>query len=451
MINEFSYQGEWFLPSNPSVKIPGTLKFDAKSDGELELSGVFEEERFETRETQFILGIAKTGKYITLYNCWEYSRTRTSQSMYSNYNVFYIVIGGHFSTLEDFRFNGVSARFKNIDKWVRQYGFKLEHDFPKHEMKVEYKKPKDITFKLSNDLLAKFSFNSYLPISPYTEELNIRQAVFFELEPSTHLSFSEILGKLLLFQNFLTLGTFESAYPTSIHLTTNRNTDKESTCELIYKPGFDYTIPNKYRPTFLFYYSDFDSAIEPILQKWYSVADKLEPVTSLLLESFYSREKSKVNGFLSMVQALETYHRRFKNYHEFDVEEFKQWSDALVGSVDEKFREMLKGKLQHANEPSLRKRLKELITNLSSNTLKKMYTSEGRFINATVNSRNYYTHYSEESAKSALGGADLSYQRQKLRVLLIGTILLEIGINKEKINEILDRGENWFFNHLIKK
>lgn len=449
MINEFTHKGVWFLPGSPHRKETGILRFDTKSDSELDLFGGFLERQDEFHEANFILGITNSGKYITLYNCAELSRSNTNGRVTSSkYSVFYVFIGAHFCNDQEFRFNQISVKFKNLGRWIKKYGFKIENDFPNKYVKIEYKQPDDISFRITEQLKGKLSFNSWQPITSSTEEIEITQSAFYELESDAPLHFTDILDNAMQFQNFLTLATFEPTYPISVHVKINYQTDEETDVQVIYKPGFNYIPEGRGKAFFLFFYPDVEKEFEGIIQKWYGLKGTIEPVISLLLNSFYIKEQNFINRFLAMIQALETFHRRLKNYKKESEEVYNSWKENLVNLVDEKYKEMLSGLLTHGNEPSLRARMNGLIKALSVETINKLV--DKTFVNRVLETRNYYTHYDTKLEDKALTGNDLYQITDKLRVILIGSILLESGFSIDKINELLKRAENRFFNHLIK-
>ena len=62
-------------------------------------------------------------------------------------------------------------------------------------------------------------------------------------------------------------------------------------------------------------------------------------------------------------------------------------------------------------------------------------------------SRNYYTHYSLHLADKALKEDELFYATEKLKVILIALLLIEIGILNEGFEQkFLERGQRIFYH-----
>lgn len=453
MIQEFNYKGQWFLPENPENKVSGILTFDAKSDPKLELYGTFSSRKEFLRETDLILGITVAGEYITLYNSVEVERHNTNGNEASIYSTFYVLKGCHYHTMESLVVNRISGRFKNLDKWVNEYGYKINHDsLNADSFSVNYKKPDDLTISLNDNLKATLRFFYDHPFTETINTIKLNQFIYYELEYQTPVKFMEALDNLCLFQNFITLSCYEPAYPLAISVITIPQPDNECWSALFYKPGFNYIATETSYRKFLFRYTDIKDNFESIIKKWYSVSKELEPVSDLMFSNFYLREKSPVNNFLNVMQALETYHRLFKDSKPFNKEEYDQWASNLVSMVsNEQYREMLEQKLKYANEQSLPKRIKDLVTNLPIDSFKDIIGKEKSLIYKASNNRNYYTHYGAELKKEALTGIELSKLTQRLHVLLICTILLELNFTTDQIDKILKGGGNLHFHHLTKK
>ncbi len=100
----------------------------------------------------------------------------------------------------------------------------------------------------------------------------------------------------------------------------------------------------------------------------------------------------------------------------------------------------------------LRSRLKFLFRKFSVSPLTKIIKGRSDLLNlidATVCSRNYYTHYDDSIKSKALSGEDLFKLTEKLRILLVIIILSETGFSSKEIEELLLKHEYRFFNYLL--
>lgn len=462
MIKEFTYNGSWFLPENPEIQIPGVLTFDGKSDGDLELFGSFrnlflkEEDDTKYKTPLFIHGNTVDGKQITLYNSFEYSRSMFSGIPTSKYSTFYIIIGHHYPSLEDFKFYKIEGKFTNLNRWVNKYGFKIDSGLFESNVDLKYNPPSRIQFKVNDTINGGIVFSYNTPTFQETDKITIEQNTVIGFWSENPIPFSDIMDYLMLFQNFITLGTLQPCHPTFISLH-SRKTEKDSEdiddeiyTTLIYKPGFNFVEENK-RRMFLFQYTDIETNFETIIQKWYSLKETISPITNLLLDSFYFKERNRENGFLNIVQSLETYHRRFKTNSVLSKTEHDVKIKSILDSVQNDYKDWLKEKLLFSNEPSLKERLTELINNLPIDTLNELIPDKEKFITDTKNSRNYYTHYNHKLEKKSLKGKHLFVLTEKLKIVLIGTVLIETGFTLEEVNKLFKGKDKYLYQHLYRK
>lgn len=457
MTTELNYKGIWFLPENENNEvehISGNLTFSKDNGSFLTLLGALEEHRNSdlSHDPEFILGLTSDGKKITLFKCFEYSRTMNFPGMQTcKYLPLYILIGKHFKKREELEFYSIKASFKNLDLWLGKYGFK-NISYLNYNLLVEYESPEPINFKINDTLSGIIKFNLSTPLNRNILKATIEQNAELTIESQIKKPFFDILNDLMYFQNFLTLGTFETAYPFSIKLIQEENEEENYEVDLIYKPNFSFSVnEKKHLLEFLFTFQDIEDKFEEIICRWFELKYKIEPVVLLLLDSFHNKGKFTENRFLNIVQALETYHRRFKKNEVRSKEEHKKMVNEIIDSVEDSKKTWLKEKLSFSNEPSLHNRLSELLDSFSIETIDKIIKDKEQFIKDSKNSRNYYTHYDEILERKALKDDKLFRLTEKLKIVLITVILLETGFSEEQIGKLFKRNEYRFFKHLIEK
>lgn len=459
MIEKFTYKGNWFLPENAEKKVNGILSFDPEEGANLELFDTLVDfnKSLSYKSQSFILGVTTNNKLITLYNSFEYNRSLSSGKQTCKYISNFVLIGDHYTSEDEFTFNKIKGRFKNLDEWLSIYGFKeVEPNFKNHSLKVDYELPEYIKIEIFNNLHIIFNFTYSSPIHPYTHKLVIEQKSEVVFDSNVPVPFYDILENIMLFQNFLTLGTFEPANLIYVFLYNNDRKEnvggqsKPIQTQLFHNPGFKYVegrIKNK--SEFLFNYNDIRQNFGDIIKKWFELNELLKPVTYLLFDSFYHRKKFTENRFLNIIQAIETFHRRFRKNVSISKKEHKVRINNILASIDIKHRDWLNEKLNFSNEPTLHQRLSELIEEIPIQTIKKIIVDQDQFIRRIKHNRNYYTHYDKSLESKALKGNELYKLSEKLRVILIVLILKEIGFSLEQAEILLDRNESNFFNHII--
>ena len=184
---------------------------------------------------------------------------------------------------------------------------------------------------------------------------------------------------------------------------------------------------------------DVHDSLGSRLQNWLDRYDVLRPALDLYFGVAYGAVRYLEPRFLSLMQALETYHRRTSSTAVLPEEEHRQWIASILDLVDDpRSRDRLAQILKHANEPPLRARLKELLAScplVSDEIVHKARV----FLQAAVTGRNYLTHYDPALETSAPKGIELLPLAAQVGALLEMCFLGEIGFACEEIDAIFTR------------
>ncbi|HNQ69534.1 MAG TPA: hypothetical protein PLM04_08300 [Paludibacteraceae bacterium] len=464
------------MPSAKKQRISGTLYYDVYKGITLELFGDFNEMLFapisNDSEYDIILGLTSTSKEITLYKTFVSSRgglnlvqNQEAGIPTSKYIVNYIFEGVHIDKPEDIKFDKLVSEIIDLDEWVGISGF-IPVDFEKakdfcqnKEYQVQYKLPELIIFPLSNELVGQFNF----VMTPsdikfyYQKEVSLKQKIQFVLKYSKEKPVEDLLNDLFKFQTFLILALYKKTYPKSI-LLYNANFQKDYGNENIVTREIKLYIhiPDRNKKQekqkifmdMLFCYRNIKDNFPAIIKKWFEKYNELESVFNLLFEQFYNDKRFTENTFLNLAQAAESFHAHTRDNTRMPKEEYKKMKKEILSVVNEKYHQWLKEQFNFGNHLNLHTRLDEIISICSCEIVDKIIGDKEIFIKQVKNSRNYYTHYSSDLKKKALKGSDLFYLTQKLKIVLVCAFLLEIGFDKNILNQMLDDRKHRFFHNL---
>ena len=187
----------------------------------------------------------------------------------------------------------------------------------------------------------------------------------------------------------------------------------------------------------LYPYVSIKNKAETIFNNWLEKADLLRPVYDLYFGTIYSGDMYLEFQFLSLIMALEVYHRRLIGNEDISTEEHEERVKQILNNTPDKYREWLKEKLKYSNEPSLRKRIKEIYDMLKNiGYVTDLIPKKKDFVDDVVNTRNYFVHYDQSLKNKALKGTKLYRLIQKLKVLVEICLLKEIGFLDTKIDNI---------------
>ncbi len=470
MSSNIKITGQWFLPSEEVKRVFGTLSYNPNEGANLELLGSLDEESLfpEIINHDFILGISKDSKLITLHKCsmTKYERSQSFIRQESGlprviYIIRYILIGSHIENSESLKFNRISAEIFNLDEWVGISGFRHEpFNIDKrrnNEFTVDYKLPEKIEFQIDKDLTGRFNFIANLPgWSIFQKSINISQRVEFQVESHKEKSLTELLESVFRFQNFLILAFYKSTFHISIYLTGKRHKKDrgdgkkmDEKIELYFSnPHLNVPAKPMFNVEMLFDYNQIKDEFPEIIKNYYAKHDLIEPAFNLLFEQFYNGNRFSENTFLNLAQASETFHARIHNHTKIPKEDYKKMEKEILKVTSKKYHTWLKDQFCFGNSLNLHTRLSELISKYSNEITDKIITDRELFIKQVKHSRNYYTHYSEKRKNNVLKGHELFLLSEKLKILLVCAILMEIGFTKEKLTKLLDNIKWRNFNHI---
>jgi len=469
-MNKIEYKGVWWLPEKPEEQIPGTLKFTPDEGAILELAGSFKDISFKDIEnmdkmlkSEIILGVSADGEKITLYKCFESDFEITVRPSFQKFptSVFraeFVFIGAHFQKPEDIKFKSISVHYSHLDEWVNISGFTFQYKSDTGEFLIKYKLPEPIQAKINKDCKISIDFKVTYPTrSIVQKEANIKQRTYIRIEHSIEKSLDEYLNIMRHIQNFLSLGVTEPVYPSKITGITEANkhtiTDNPyiSPVEIYYRlPEISRAPRTVYPHNMLFTFKDISDRFEMFLKNWFEKANTLEPVYDLYFGPLYNPRMYLRHQFLSLIQALEAYHRRnFEGKYLPDDDygrvrkKLEEFIDGL--RIDSSFKNALKNKLKYGNEYSLRKRLKEIFRQYKEIT-DNFITNKDVFINKVVEIRNYLTHYDKNSREIAVDKKQLYHITQQLKIVIVICLLSELGFNFKEIKNLLARNYKYIFN-----
>ena len=455
MIEKFEYKGIWWLPDNPKKQILGMLRFVPGEGAVLDLMGSFVKLKSTnvSFEPEIILGTSSDGKNITLHKCVLTNESDSSSgfptsSFYANV----VFIGWNFTKPEELKFKSFFVNYPYFEEWskIGVFSYRRESEEKSKQYKVKYEVPEPVKAKVDN---FKISFDHNLNISgDWLREVNLKHVTFIKIEPDGELHFEEYQDILYHLQNFLSLATTRVIYPLSIVAKTEqyKRVSTFSKGEVRYPPiEIFYNVIGKVdlskkltHHDMLFTFRDISGQFETYLQNWFDKAELLKPVYDLFFGTLYKPSMYLEVQFLSLIQAVESYHRRRFGGKYLSDEDYKEVCDTLVNAIPDRaeggFKDSLKNRIQYGNEFSLRTRLRRLFdSDEYREILSEFAENKNAFIGEMVDTRNYLTHH--EGKEKAAIGEELDPFIQKLKILLEICLLTELGFSSEEIKKLFSR------------
>lgn len=412
----------------------------------------------------YICGTLFSGAKVLLYQCItgkENCRvlSYTQQSIYADYAFWGLAVNSE----DEIKFSALNFDFGEIIDWsgLCRYVWDFSEDGSFNLMWI-HKKP--VKFNLNENLELTFYPNQSITGGEiYNKEIKVNQRILVEFVYKKPTTLDIIIEDALCLQYLIGLGMnhkveIESVryeHP-SIYMELDNN---DGTSEKKYIPA-DMAIgtrnasqtPSERRYDYSFTLEDINKY--NIFTKWKSKYFILKPVLDLYFTAFSKTVGTAEILFLSLTQALETYHARFVTD---DVKKYITRVDRLCNKFchGNNNSQSLKDFLLDDNQRKsrkiyLRSRLADLVFAEGRLPFLSTNCKKDEYISRVVDTRNYYTHYDPANIDKVFSKAELPFINDHLIALLEFHILTLIGFDpcevRKKTVEKIGRIETARYN-----
>lgn len=431
--DSFTEEGYWWITNNE--RKPGKLIFDKENGLSLEILGNLESSFDPDMKT--IYGVTKNGKSITLFRSfrirWKHGLQRIAEEVWISNRM---VSGPKIDSEDQKIFTKSYFRFENIEEWLGSTPILIERDAQKNSLtvKVDTDREEDITecinFSIKNKKTSAIhetptgctihttTFLSICASSPQTIEWHLNAAIRVQRLASICSGYFMPLLSLTLHK------ANEDQIPQDI------TESREAHIYFQMKPHSSETqgapTPSIVSGKKLIEYNPLS------FQKWLEEYEKLAPVIGLFIIAGTKDHGFSHTRFLLAIQALEAFHRRTSDETIMPKAEFDEFSGEMKGLIPDTAPKKMKEKLNDTycflNEISFRQRLKSISKNLSEYLGEDTPIFTKKYRNKLINTRNYYTHFSEKFESKTLDGFDMDTASRQIIMILRILFLQRLGV-----------------------
>jgi hypothetical protein len=318
------------------------------------------------------------------------------------------------------------------------------------EIVIKYKPPEPIKFSVGDYKISIVIKNTYPTHTIVQKEASIKQTAYITIEPPEEKSFGEYWNIMHDIKNFLSLGVGEPVYLLTIEGITEKNKQviKDRSfykpVEVFYRFSDIPRIREMSPSQMLFTFKYVQDRFGVFLGNWLEKAHLLKPTYVLYFGTLYNPHLYLDSQFLSLTQAIESYHQRVYGKKYVSKETYEIMYDVLVNAIPEKTESRLKDRLReylkYGNEFSLRTRIKEIL-NSYEELIGLFIKDEEKFVNDVVETRNYLTHYDKDKKPpSPVENYEELFQLIKnLRTIVEICLLKESGFSLEEIKALFSK------------
>ena len=448
ILDSFQFEGLWWLPEKPEERYGGILRVEGGKGIELDIIGTFQDffSKSGTRlfQPKIILGISTENKPCTLWRAAQYRSTLFTQVPVSKFIANRLYYGAHFNSEADLAFRSMRLELTYLEPWLGVNPFGMTFSAEEQRLtQITIPKRSNLMFETSIlDPVARVGIYYGVGYEHKSfQGITLKEGASIRVEPASPqpaLWYEETRRDLEILFTLL-IGT--PVFPTAVTYTVVADataTEKLVPVEM-YMSLLHPSIQEEMSPAKMpLPYVVISGSVAALIQRWFANAKDLRPVYDLLSGTQYNTEMYEEARFLSLMQAIETFHRRTEQGHFWEADKYDQWCQTVPQTFPEDMppdlEERLKIYLHYGNEYSLRKRLKLLFNSLG----KFRETIEGNVpdsVNLIVNTRNYLTHYEEPDGPIIRGLLNYHAVNERLVRLLKLVIFKYFGLDIEAFGE----------------
>lgn len=435
------YKGSWWLPEKPSATITGSLRFESNGRITLELLGALTDTyASRSQSVPLILGHSIEGETITLYGCIQSDTSYGIEGVRtSSFYIVGVLIGAHFQRPEEIVFGRFAVTFPQLEDWVGTSGVSV--DPSDRQTLVITKKSSFVATAGVRD--AKISIGFWFTEHHGKGEVSVKYIPYISIEMTREVQLRTFLDLLYHLRNFFAFAVCHPVYPELIDGFTEvvkvTLSDGKSFCcpiKIVYS-GVNWGVSHDSvnRRGMLFELGSVRGQLESLLKNWFDKIELLEPVYDMYFGTLYNSHMFLQQKFLSLIQGVESYHRRVFDGYESPPEQHKKRLQDIIKVVPDEYKNWLQNQLSDSNELSLKKRLEELVRTYS------FLGFDAESVEKLKNARNYLTHF-DENKKQYARADELFTLTRKLRALTESILLTELGLPRAEVEAIMKRIES---------
>lgn len=447
---DFSAEGVWWEPSDPSRTFHGTLTCN---QGELYLlardNRILDrsKERVPSRAAiPLFHGVLDNSLRVSLgYSTPIHSSARPVGvglfALSERFQVFGAITGVHLKST-NVVLSSVRVSYQNLEEWARLESFQIVGGKPTDDAlyTITLQSSKPVEFRVPTVGEIEIQTKAALDSIPSWKRAGIEVELWLAVRPNTpkpYQWFNEKFWALrLLLSTLIGSPTLARAIEGTIFDDDVGN--EVDVGILTWDPRRNALGPVSWRqvafplPTVVADSPDF-------FERWFQSMSKVQTTAELFIGALANSQTYPHQHFLALVHALEILHRHtqpgtYLSDAEFDV--VRSALGAIPTSVSGSFKDVIKGRLGHMNEQSLKTRLMHLAS-LIDPALKPAISEDlPAFIRRVVDTRNYFTHWRLDSKHHPFTPEELPEAASRLTNFHALLLLREMGLSTKTVQKV---------------
>lgn len=317
LFENLTYDGFWWLPELTEIKLTGRLTLEAGEQIKLVLMMSSEQyyshfERFLSLE--IIQGYTTTGRELTLLYC-HVSGNHTSNHLNIEtiqYSPELLLDGRCYNKAHEILFNSAIFNYTNLRDWMRtsislDTNVHFGADSTIHMARYERKKPNEIRL---DSIGATLQYGlSLVDRSSFPSGIDWKEDAFIEIIPDAPQPLEWFLNQSATLQYLLAILIGLPVYRTELSGLDSRNGNPRPIMIFYHIKVNKMNASSTFPDVMLFALEHLEERVSEVFQAWFESYESLRTTYELILGVLYRGHSFTRFEFLSLIQALEGYHR----------------------------------------------------------------------------------------------------------------------------------------------
>jgi hypothetical protein len=447
--------GHWFLPNDDSRRCAGRLNFSA--DGMTlsllqPLRDAPENSHYAGEALPVMFGCTEAGEAVTLFRSNPGAPTESYGSACElvstqAFRPHMILIGAYFGG-ENRPITAIRARIPGLLTWLectttQSAGVQQEQwhnqGVLKFNISMLTSSGAELKFLPAAVKISKAKEQSYGPFG----SVNIRTEAWLEIRPCAPLTIDDLLVGMNQVLSVLGLIAGPCMHFDSIEL----EIDDENSATLLFRPNRHRVCDVSGPDEFLIPYETVRCKLSSFVENWMTAQSRFRAIHALFETTQVAKRPPLHLIFLTLTHVLEGLHRTTHSGLYMDPVEYQfarqELTSKLPNSIVNGHRDSFKKRIEFGNEISFRTRLQQLVRSFPDE-LRILITGINSGVPATwLDTRNYYTHWTDELQSKAAEGANLYFLNFRLMLLARALLLRAVQVPDQVIQQALVGRNRW--------
>lgn len=452
---EAPFKGYFTVPEPGLTKVTGQVEFDAVKGIRLTTIDSFKKDTLPLWGDQHwkcIHGYSTNGRYLMLLDC----KGRESSSIPG-------IPVGHFwasSLLSGLQYFDAYApsikttafRVSYLDSWLNRSGLSYAVDEKEFGgFRVEHKHRGAIPLYRGERFTASIWHSTHTPMFQTHDVLNnIKEEAYINIKYAEDTTLAIAQEDMLMLRDLFSLWISApvAIEDVSVFIAGKRG-DQKRRFDLFFPLGYDCSLDKSWAQHYMIYpYDDLEPVINDAISQWVELYPKIRRGISFYHEAYFSKNRHAFQKFIDYVFSYESVNRALHPMNKLPKDEFEILRTSISKDLLGKESKFMKALFEHANEATLRTRMKESFKRLGLSTVYDKKSSN-LHIDRIVNARNDIVHYAVVNSDKTVSDENVVDYTNLLRILNVAELLLAIGLLQEFPLKRIKRNPD--FAHLLGK